>query len=150
MKFELLLLLAILTFSCGNPATSESSTQPTQSAELTETNNSVMQQDQLKNDFLTGMYADDYFPDFLVDKLKATLINLCADIESQSPSNLDELYALTHSATEKINDLQVEFDQNESEIETAAREEIAEEFAFIAETYGFDADIEELIAPREW
>ena len=33
---------------------------------------------------------------------------------------------------------------------TAARECIASEFYNIATAYGFEADIEELIAPREW
>ena len=32
-----------------------------------------------------------------------------------------------------------------------AREEMAEDFRFIARAYGFeDADVEELIAPRAW
>lgn len=32
-----------------------------------------------------------------------------------------------------------------------AREEIAEDFAYVARAYGFaDADVEELIATREW
>jgi hypothetical protein len=156
MKIELLLVLAILTFSCGNPTNSDSEKVTSESLEVTPENNSAMEQDQLKNDsvrnhsFFSGMYSDPYFPDFLVDKLKATLIGVCADIENKRPANIDELYTFTHAATEKINALQVEFEQNDSEIETAAREEIAEEFAFVAEAYGFDADIEELIAPREW
>jgi hypothetical protein len=38
-----------------------------------------------------------------------------------------------------------------SEIETAAREAIAHDFDVIAGAYGFaDADIEELIATRDW
>lgn len=39
----------------------------------------------------------------------------------------------------------------DSELETAAREILGEEFAFIASAYGFDeADVEELIATRDW
>ena len=39
----------------------------------------------------------------------------------------------------------------DSELETAARQSIGEEFAFIASAYGFeDADVEELIATRDW
>jgi hypothetical protein len=60
------------------------------------------------------------------------------------------LYALTHAATEEFNALAEEFEENDSELETAAREAIAEDFEWIAKAYGFDADIEELIAPRDW
>lgn len=146
-------MLALLCFSCSNPSNHESNTGAT---ETPEANNTNMAQADLKNDtirnyeFLKGMRSDTYFPEFLVDKIETVLVALCADIESKSPADLDELYVLTHAATEKINELQTEFEQNGSEIETAAREDIAEDFAFIAETYGFDADIEELIAPRDW
>jgi len=46
--------------------------------------------------------------------------------------------------------LQEEFYENDSEIETAARECIAMDFEFIAKSYGFEADSEELIATRDW
>ena len=102
-------------------------------------------------EFLAGMYRDGYFPDFLVDKGKAILIDLCEKIESESPADLAGLYALTHSATEAFNDLQQEFWDNDSEIETAARDCIGMDFEHIAKAYGFeDADGEELIATRDW
>ena len=101
--------------------------------------------------FLAGMYRDGYFPDFLVDKGKAILVNLCEQIEAQKPTDLDALYALTHPATDAFNDLQEEFEDNDSEIETAARDCIGMDFDFIAKAYGFDdADGEELIATRDW
>ncbi|WP_176737169.1 DUF5713 family protein [Micromonospora citrea] len=38
-----------------------------------------------------------------------------------------------------------------SEIETVAREAIGDDFWFVATSYGFpDADVERLIANREW
>ena len=102
-------------------------------------------------DFLCDMYNDDYFPTELVDKIKAVLLDACAQIEQNPPADLDALYTITHAATKKINELEDEFDAADSELETAARECIAENFAFIAQAYGFEgADIEELIAPREW
>lgn len=103
-----------------------------------------------EHQFLAGMYADDYFPKPLVDKGKAILLRLCERIERERPANTAALYALTHAATKEFNRLDEEFAANGSEIETAAREVIAEDFAWIAKTYGFDADIEELIAPRDW
>lgn len=69
---------------------------------------------------------------------------------SVSPS-FDELYALTHAATEEINDLEEAFAEEGSEIETGARESICNDFAVIAKAYGFvNADIEKLVATREW
>lgn len=104
----------------------------------------------LSHAFLSGMYQDSYFPKALVDKGKQILVRLCEKIESHKPKDLDGLYALTHAATGEFNLLAEEFEENGSEIETAARECIGEEFRFIAEAYGFDADSEELIATRDW
>ena len=116
-----------------------------------------VQQTDLKNEktrtysFLVDMYSDDYFPDNLVDKGKAILIELCNQVETRQPKTLEELYPLTHAATGKFNDLQSAFEEQDSEIETVARECIALDFEFIATAYGFDdADIEELIATRDW
>ncbi len=104
-----------------------------------------------KHPFLEGMYSDSYFPDSIVDKGKRILVELCLQIENKPPNNLEELYKLTHAATEKFNELDEEFNDNDSEIETVAREIIAEDFETIALNYGFDnADGEELIETREW
>ncbi|WP_224998748.1 DUF5713 family protein [Cesiribacter sp. SM1] len=111
----------------------------------------TIKNEQLRNhEFLSDMYQDDYFPDFLVDKGKAILVELCLQIESQQPQSLVELYTLTHAATDRFNDLGEEFDEHDSELETAARESIAADFEFIAKAYGFEADTEELIATRDW
>ena len=101
--------------------------------------------------FLSDMYNDPYFPDALVKKGEDILVALCQTIETDPPENLDELYALTHAATDQFNELQDEFADNDSEIETAAREAIASDFAFIAQAYGFEeAEVEDLIATRDW
>lgn len=101
--------------------------------------------------FLAEMYNDNYFPKHLVEKGISILMKLCLEIEKVKPDNLPMLYQLTHAATDQFNELQEEFYENESEIETAARECIASDFEFIAKTYGFqDADIEELIETRDW
>jgi len=100
--------------------------------------------------FLAAMYADDYFPEHLVKLLEEILVQLAVHIEAADGLELDGLYRLTHAATEQINDVQERFWDAGSEIETAARECIAEEFDAIARAYGFEADLEELIAPRDW
>lgn len=117
----------------------------------------IQNQSNLKNEkvkiysFLAEMYEDPYFPKKCVDKGKMILIDLCFNIENTQPKDLEQLYLLTHAATDKFNDLQEDFDENDSEIETAARDCIGMDFEFIAISYGFEnADVEELIATREW
>ncbi|MER5936727.1 DUF5713 family protein [Streptomyces sp. NPDC001928] len=97
--------------------------------------------------FLKALYGDDYYPEEAVDRGRAILLRLCARIEAERPADLAALYVLTHAATDEFNDLQ----DDDFDIETVAREEIAEEFWFVAQAYGFaDADVEELIATRDW
>ncbi|WP_138902138.1 DUF5713 family protein [Streptomyces albidochromogenes] len=101
--------------------------------------------------FLRTLYADSYFPDHVLDKGKQILLRLSERIESERPADLAALYRLTHAATEECNALDAEFEAAGSAIETVAREELAEEFWFVASAYGFaDADVEELIATRDW
>lgn len=100
--------------------------------------------------FLEVMDADDHYPQHLVEQCRDILLQLCFAIETEQPKEVRHLYPITHYFTIKINDLQEDFDRAGSELETVAREDLAAEFAFIANAYGFDADVEELIAPREW
>ncbi|MGW8951337.1 DUF5713 family protein [Streptomyces sp. NPDC055709] len=101
--------------------------------------------------FLRGMYSDTYFPDHVVDKGKEIMIRLCERIEAERPTDVASLYTLTQAATEEFNLLEAEFEAVGSEIETVAREVIAEDFWFVASAYGFqDADVETLIATRDW
>jgi Family of unknown function (DUF5713) len=101
--------------------------------------------------FLQGMYDDGYYPNHVVDKGRTILLRLCERIEAERPADLKALYVLTHAATEEFNELESDFDEAGSEIETVAREVIAENFWAVANAYGFaDADVEELIATRDW
>jgi hypothetical protein len=111
---------------------------------------SISNEKMRKYSFLAEMYDADYFPDNLVDKGKDILVRLCETIESEQPKTLDALYRLTHAATEEFNELAEEFLEQDSEIETGARDAIGTDFAAIAEAYGFDADGEELIGTRDW
>lgn len=97
--------------------------------------------------FLRGLYDDGCYPDHVVDRGRAVLLALCERIERERPAGLAALYVLTQAATEEFNDLEAAFKAAGGEIETVAREEMAEDFAFVASAYGFpDADVEELIA----
>ncbi len=100
---------------------------------------------------LEEMYGDGYFPNALVDKVRDVILDACREIEAEQPKTEAALYEITCRATEKINDLQEEFEENESEIETVARDDISMSFAYVAKTYGFpEADLEELVATRDW
>lgn len=101
-------------------------------------------------EFLQEMYEDNYFPNVLVDKGKNILIELCLKIETEKPKDDAAVYALTHRATEKFNSLAIEFEENDSDIETAARDAIGRDFDYILSAYGYELDIEEAIAPRDW
>ncbi|MGW5473177.1 DUF5713 family protein [Streptomyces chartreusis] len=113
---------------------------------------SISNEQVIAHPFLKALYRDDYYPDTVVDRGKDILLRLCERIEAERPAGLPELYALTHAAsTDEFNALQDEFWAAGSEIETVAREEIGEDFWFVAGAYGFaDADSEELIATRDW
>ncbi|MFC9748560.1 DUF5713 family protein [Streptomyces niveus] len=112
---------------------------------------SVTNQQVAGREFLRGLYPDEYFPDQLLDKGRGILLRLCERIEAERPADLAALYALTAVATEEFNRLQEEFWAAGSEIETMARDEIAVDFGFVASAYGFeDADLEELVAERDW
>ncbi len=101
--------------------------------------------------FLKKMLTDDYYPKQLVEEGVLILRNLCHEIEIKKPESIEELYMLTHEATNSFNDLAEKFEEKGSDFETMAREYVAHEFMLIARTYGYeDADIEELIATRDW
>ncbi|MDI3282263.1 DUF5713 family protein [Polyangium sp. 15x6] len=99
--------------------------------------------------FLASMIEDDYYPKHLVEKGQRLLAALAERIEKDAPKG-SAVYALTHTTTEAFNELQEEFYEAESEIETVAREAIAEDIGFILDAYGYEFDIEEAIAPRDW
>ena len=98
---------------------------------------------------LDEMYQDEYYPNFLVDKVKDELqkaINLLETGETDTEiiqKKLDEAICA-------INDLQEEFDENDSEIETVARDCIGETVGCILGWFGIPIDVEEAIRERDW
>jgi hypothetical protein len=54
--------------------------------------------EKIKNrELLAEMYADDYFPDFLVDIIKADLVDLCEQIEIEQPKDEGSLLKQTNA-----------------------------------------------------
>ena len=98
---------------------------------------------------LDEMYQDEYYPDFLVDKVKEELQKVIRLLES-GETDVGAVQKILDEAVCGINDLQEEFDENDSEIETVARECIASTVAYILEWFGIPIDIEEAIRERDW
>lgn len=98
---------------------------------------------------LAEMYQDDYYPAFLVDKISALLRKVVALLENDE-TDLKVIQSALDEAVEGINDLQAEFEENDSEIETVARDTIGETVAYILEWFDIDIDIEDAIGARDW
>ena len=100
--------------------------------------------------YLKEMYDDDYYPKFLVDKVKDCIVELVHFLEKKEYSTLDEVQEKLDEMTIKINDLEEEFDENDSEIETVARDSIGVTVEEILKYFEIDIDIEEAIRERDW
>ena len=100
-------------------------------------------------EYLKDMYEDEYFPDFLVDKVKELIKQTVSFIEEGNHSK-DEIQASFDQMTVGINQLAEEFDEHDSEIETVARESIGETVDNILKYFNIDIDIEEAIRERDW
>lgn len=98
---------------------------------------------------LEDMYQDGYFPDFLVDKVKALVQNVIGFLET-GERNLEKIQSKFDEMTLAINDLQEELEDNDSEIETAARDSIGETVAYILEWFDIDINVEDAIGERDW
>ncbi len=99
--------------------------------------------------YLEEMYNDSYFPNFLVDKVKEQIVKVVSFLESGTHTN-DEIQVKLDEMTLAINDLQEEFDQNASEIETAARDSIGTTVEDILTFFEIEIDIETAIQERDW
>ena len=99
--------------------------------------------------YLPEMYADQYFPNFLVDKVKNVIKEVVVFIEEGDHETV-EIQEAFDKMTLSINALEDEFYENDSEIETGARESIGETVQRILEYFEIDIDTEEAIRERDW
>ena len=99
--------------------------------------------------YLIDMYADDYYPDFLVDKIKYLSkdgVKLLEDGER----NMEIIQKKFDEIMIGINDLQDEFYENDSEIETVARDSIGKTVIDMIEHFNLEVDVETLMQERDW
>jgi tRNA uridine 5-carbamoylmethylation protein Kti12 len=110
-----------------------------------------MQTNTLPEDFvfLKDMYADDYFPNQLVDKIRNLIKEVVHFIESGNRTE-SEIQVQLDRIINGINDLQDEFYENDSEIETVARESIGETISNVLNHFNINIDDEEAIRARDW
>ncbi len=100
-------------------------------------------------ELLAAMYRDGYFPDFLVDKIKVLIQNVIALLETEE-KDLEIIQDKFDEMTLAINDLQEEFEENDSELETVARDSIGETIDYILQWFDIDIDVEDAIGERDW
>ncbi|WP_443147021.1 DUF5713 family protein [Paenibacillus sp. HWE-109] len=100
-------------------------------------------------EYLKDMYNDTYYPNFLVDKIKAELVKVVEFLE-QGNQDIEEIQSKLDFAIHAINDMAEEFDENDSEIETVARESIAQTVEDILAFFGIEIDTEVAIRERDW
>ncbi len=98
---------------------------------------------------LDEMYQDDYYPAFLVDKVKDE-IQKVIDLLESGETDTEVVQEKLDEAVLAINDLQEEFDENESEIETVARDCIGVTIDYILKWFDIPIDMEEAIRERDW
>ncbi|MEX3745887.1 MULTISPECIES: DUF5713 family protein [Lysinibacillus] len=99
--------------------------------------------------YLVDMYEDPFFPTFLVDKLKLHIVKVVHFIE-ESTHTVEAIQEKLDEMTIAINELQNEFYENDSEIETFARDSIGVTVEDILQYFEIDIDIEEALRERDW
>lgn len=102
-----------------------------------------------KYKLLEDMYHDAYFPDFLVDKVRDQVQAVIRFLEA-GERDLQKVQDKFDEMTEAINDLQEEFEEHDSEIETAARDSIGETVEHILQWFDIGIDVEDAIGQRDW
>ena len=98
---------------------------------------------------LEDMVNDEYYPEFLVDKLKELIIPVIRLLEN-GETNTEIVQSKLDEMTLAINELQEEFYDNDSEIETVARDSIAVTIGHIMEWFSIDIDMETALRERDW
>lgn len=98
---------------------------------------------------LEDMVNDDYYPKFLVGKVKDLIVQVIHLLENGEKDKAVIQGALD-TMTLAINDLQEEFYEHDSELETVARDSIATTIGDILEYFDIDIDLETALAERDW
>lgn len=95
------------------------------------------------------MVEDTYYPNFLVEKLQEEIRKVISILET-GENKIDVVQKVLDEMTLSINDLQEEFWDNDSEIETIARDSIAVTIEYVLNWFNIDIDLETALQERDW
>lgn len=98
---------------------------------------------------LQTMYEDSYFPHYLVDKIKWQLIRFIEFLETDE-RDVQILQEKLYEFTLFVNSMQQEFAEQDSEIETVARESIMTSLDYILHWFKINIPVETAVREREW
>ncbi|MBR1554300.1 MAG: hypothetical protein IJ644_02775 [Oscillospiraceae bacterium] len=98
---------------------------------------------------LKEMYSDDYYPDFLVDKIRDEIRKVIAFLET-GITDTEQIQEKFDSMTIAVNELEEEFEAHDSELESIARDNIAVDVMQILNYFGIPLDAETALREREW
>ncbi len=98
---------------------------------------------------LEEMATDSYYPPFLVEKVREQIRPVIQLLESGERSH-NRIQDALDRMTQGINHLEAEFEENDSEIETVARDSIAVTVDYILHWFGIDIDTETALRERDW
>lgn len=98
---------------------------------------------------LEEMASDDYYPNFLVEKVKEQILRVIRLLET-GETDKDMIQGKLDEMTCAINDLEEEFEENDSELETVARDSIGVTIEYVLRWFDVDIDVETAIREREW
>lgn len=99
--------------------------------------------------YLKGMYADNYYPRVLVDRVKGEIEGVVGWLEMGAHDS-EEVQERFDSMTTAINNLSVVFSENDSEIGTGARNAIALDVINIINYYKLPVKVNDALRLRTW
>ena len=99
---------------------------------------------------LQAMYEDSFYPYYLVDKIKWQFIHLIEFLEEADLKDQAAIQNRLDEFTLFINSLQQEFWDQDSEIETVARECIANNLEYILQWFKVQIPVDTALREREW
>ncbi|MBF0714096.1 hypothetical protein HZY83_05340 [Gemella sp. GH3] len=98
---------------------------------------------------VSDMVEDEYYPNFLVEKVQDIIKKVITVLES-GETNIEVIQEYLDEMTIEINDIQEQFEENNSEIESIARDSIAVTIEYILEWFNINIDLETALQERDW
>jgi hypothetical protein len=98
---------------------------------------------------LAAMYADAYYPTFLVDKLRFVLLDFVGYL-ADAPRGREEIQEKLDEMNIMIGHLREEFHENGSEFETIAHACVAADIEYILKYFSVGIELDEALRAQNW